>query len=270
MSIHSCSGIPARLVRQLRLVEVRAELAVRVIERVAGEAFGHARGIVVGGLESRRVLHEVEADQERRADLREEPRTLIRIEVPDRAAEEGDQAVGQRVEVALEVRNQWLDREAGIVAASAAALARSASSLTSSGTKRSSVSESASSRSRVFPVLPEPSSISVRAPVSAMSAECVAEDLRLAARQVVLGQPRHLLVQPRPCARRRARPRRAPSARSADPHASRAQRIPEKICRRCGKSQLRKLGRATSGSVAQEPPRRTRYSVPKNASEYSR
>ena len=42
-----------------------------------------------------------------------------------------------------------------------------------------------------------------------------------------------------------------------DPSASLAQRMPAKIWRRCGRSQLRKLGRATLGWVAQEPPRRT-------------
>ena len=52
--------------------------------------------------------------------------------------------------------------------------------------------------------------------------------------------------------------------------ASLAQRKPEKIWRRCGRSQLRKLGRMTARSVAQEPPRRTLYSSPKKTSEYSR
>ena len=46
-------------------------------------------------------------------------------------------------------------------------------------------------------------------------------------------------------------------------HGSRAQRKPAKTWRRPGRSQLRKLVRAAIGSVAQEPPRSTRYSSPK-------
>ena len=49
-----------------------------------------------------------------------------------------------------------------------------------------------------------------------------------------------------------------------------ARRTPAKICRRWGRSQLRKLRVATRGSVAHEPPRSTRYCVPKKTSEYSR
>ena len=48
-----------------------------------------------------------------------------------------------------------------------------------------------------------------------------------------------------------------------------AQRRPAKICCRWGKSQLRKLGRTTSGCVAHEPPRSTLCSGPKKTSEYS-
>src|SRR5262249_19528339 len=54
-----------------------------------------------------------------------------------------------------------------------------------------------------------------------------------------------------------------------DARAAPASRIPAKIWRRCGRSQLRKLGRATRGWVAQEPPRSTLYSSPKKTSEYS-
>jgi hypothetical protein len=53
-------------------------------------------------------------------------------------------------------------------------------------------------------------------------------------------------------------------------HASLAIRMPAKICRRCGWSQLRNVGEATRAEVAQEPPRSTRQSPPKNTSEYSR
>jgi hypothetical protein len=50
----------------------------------------------------------------------------------------------------------------------------------------------------------------------------------------------------------------------------RASRIPEKICRRSGRSPLRNVVVATRGCAAQEPPRSTRYSSPKKTSEYSR
>src|SRR5512133_3601529 len=52
-------------------------------------------------------------------------------------------------------------------------------------------------------------------------------------------------------------------------HASAASRTPLKSCRRCGRSQFLNVTRATSGSVAHEPPRRTRCSSPKKTSEYS-
>ena len=52
-------------------------------------------------------------------------------------------------------------------------------------------------------------------------------------------------------------------------HPSLTQRRPEKICRRCGRSQLRNVVRITLSCVAQEPPRSTLYSVPKNTFEYS-
>src|SRR5262249_19105063 len=48
-----------------------------------------------------------------------------------------------------------------------------------------------------------------------------------------------------------------------------AHRMPAKICRRIGRSQLRKLVRMTSRRVAQAPPRRTLCSSPKKTSEYS-
>ena len=53
-------------------------------------------------------------------------------------------------------------------------------------------------------------------------------------------------------------------------HASLTSRRPEKICRRWGRSQLRNVGEATPGAVAQDPPRRTRWPRPKKTSEYSR
>ena len=48
-----------------------------------------------------------------------------------------------------------------------------------------------------------------------------------------------------------------------------ATRKPAKICRRMGRSQLRKVARATLGRAAHDAPRSTLYSSPKNTSEYS-
>src|SRR5687767_10053798 len=124
------------------------------------------------------------------------------------------------------------------------------------------------------------------------------EDDPLAAREVVLGQPRDLLeehgaalvVEPlrRQLLRRR---REAPDdvftqgleavlGREIDvdlqrrrdgavAHALTAQRKPAKICRRMGRSQLRNVRRATASLVAHDAPRSTLYSEPKNTSEYS-
>ena len=55
----------------------------------------------------------------------------------------------------------------------------------------------------------------------------------------------------------------------ADQSRSRAQRKPAKIWRRCGRSQLRKLGRIVARLVAQAPPRSTLWASPKKTSEYS-
>src|SRR5205807_3902085 len=72
--------------------------------------------------------------------------------------------------------------------------------------------------------------------------------------------------------RRPGTPRRRPppAALRAPPQASAAQRKPAKICRRCGKSQLRKVLRTAIGRVAHEPPRSTLKPPPKCTSEYSR
>ena len=45
-------------------VEACAELAVHAREEVARERGGHAGGVVVGGLERARLLHQVEAEEE--------------------------------------------------------------------------------------------------------------------------------------------------------------------------------------------------------------
>ena len=78
-------------------VEVGAELAVEDGEDVLVELGGDAGGVVVGGLEAGAVLDQVGAEQEvvagaeQRRDPLEEGVALARVEVADRAAEEGDQ-----------------------------------------------------------------------------------------------------------------------------------------------------------------------------------
>ena len=110
-----------------------------------------------------------------------------------------------------------------------------------------------------------------------ISAERALEDLPLGPGRVVLGQLGDLLEELRAALvvevfRRQllrvgaeagadvARHRRRGVGVEVDvdrDHASLAQRRPEKIWRRWGRSQLRKLGRTTRGWVAQEPPRST-------------
>jgi hypothetical protein len=57
---------------------------------------------------------------------------------------------------------------------------------------------------------------------------------------------------------KRAEALREPGRAEPRRYAGHAQRKPEKIWRRSGKSQLRKVARAMSGLVANAPPRRTR------------
>ena len=82
-----------------------------------------------------------------------------------------------------------------------AAASRSVCSLTSNGTKRVIVpaSRSASSRMRVLSEVPEPSSTSVSAPVTAaISSRALHEDRPLAPGRVVLGQARDVVEELRP------------------------------------------------------------------------
>ena len=148
---------------------------------------------------------------------------------------------------------------------------------------------------------PDPSSINVLGEPAAVriSPHRVDEDLALGAGRVVLGQLGDLLEELRTALvvevlrRQLLRLGGQPGAylvghlgtlgagvvdldldpvgRRGELHlpASLAQRRPANIWRRWGRSQLRKLGRATLGWVAQEPPRSTRCSSPKKTSEYS-
>ena len=173
--------------------------------------------VVVGRLEPCDVLDEVDADEERvvvleRAGDRAQEATPLRgIEVADRASEQRDQprpAGGQRVgDRARSRRRTASTRMRGYSAATASAVVRRNSSLTSSGTKRSSVGASASSSSRVFAARFPRRARRACAPASAprSRSERARQDLALAPRQVVLGQARDLLVELRARARRTAR-----------------------------------------------------------------
>ena len=89
--------IPARFVDEAPLVECRVQRTVHGGEGVADERLGHSSGVVVCRLQSRDVLDEVDAEQERVVSRErgrercEEPSALLGVKVPDRASEEGDQ-----------------------------------------------------------------------------------------------------------------------------------------------------------------------------------
>ncbi len=106
-------------------------------------------------------------------DVEEEPGPLRRVEVADGAAEEREQppaAAGQLAEVAVEVADDGVDLEPRALGGDRLGRRRaSVASDTSKGTNRCSVPApaKASSSSRVFSDVPEPSSTSVSAPVSA-------------------------------------------------------------------------------------------------------
>ena len=190
-------------------VEVGVELAVEHRQHVAVELGGHAGGVVVGRDEPVDVLHEVGAEQQRVAGREPWPRgrrgtgrAASGARLPMVLAEERDDAAcrrrGGRRGGARSRRRPRARATPGYSSATAAAASRSVCSLTSKGTKRSSVpaSRSASSSSRVFSDVPEPSSTSVSALVSsAMVAGVRHEDRPLGAGRVVLGEPGDLVEQ---------------------------------------------------------------------------
>ena len=110
-------------VLERRGLEVRGQLAVHHVQDVAVELRGHTRCVVVGGLDHLRLLDQVGAEQEviggpqERPHVAQERTAAAGWEVPDRAAQQGDEArplVGRArnaVEVALEVADDTVDLE---------------------------------------------------------------------------------------------------------------------------------------------------------------
>ena len=200
--------IPARLVHEAPLVERRAQLTVDGGERVADERLGHAPAVVVRRLQSGNVLDEVDAEQERvvprehGSERPEEPSPLLGVQVPDRASQEGDQAAsasGERAEIALEVTDDRVDEDPR-VGGRDRLRARSQSLL--AHVERNEALERAGGLERVQKetgVLRGPGAelderARLRAPCD--RGRTSAQDLALAPREVVLREPRDLLVQP--------------------------------------------------------------------------
>ncbi len=227
------------------------------------------------------------AGSEEAGDPDQELAPLARVEVADRAAEEGDQprrAVAvDPLEVDLEVADQAADFEAGVLVDQGLRgfvgdllgdVDRDVGAQAAGGAHR--VEQVARLRGRAGAELDQGAG---SAGGGEDLARAVAQDLALAAGRVVLGQLGDLLEQLRAALvvevlRRELLGRGGqPLAHvlrhrlggagvevdvDRDHPASLAQRMPAKIWRRSGRSQLRKLGRATRGWVAQELPRSTR------------
>ena len=129
---------------ELREVEVGVQLPVDHREHVLVELCGDSSAVVVGGLEPADVLHEIGAEQQAVAGLQsvgqigEELFALGRLEVADRAAEEGDEpaaaGAGAGRGGARSRRRRRALRARGTRCSSARPAARSVDSLTSNGT----------------------------------------------------------------------------------------------------------------------------------------
>ena len=264
-------------------VEVGVELAVEDAQHVEVELGGDALAVVVGGLEHRRVLDQVGAEQqeavvvEPRAQLAQEAPARAGGEVADRAAEEGDDARGAGLrrrdlgEVVLEVAGDALDLEAGVllgqrgggVADHAAVDVERHVALDRSGVEQharlvggagAELDELARAGHRhdVVRARLQDRPLGAGRVVLGQLGDAV-EELRAAGVVEVLG--RQLLGRPGEAVERVVGERAARRAEGG--HASHASRTPEKICRRWGRSQLRNVGLATRERVAHEPPRRT-------------
>jgi hypothetical protein len=272
-------------------VEVGAQLAVDDMEHVAVELGGDALRVVVGGFDDRRVLDEVGAEQEgvagaqHAAHVAEQAPAASGWEVADRASQQGDQAtatVGWRhlAQVALEVADDAVYLEPGVVVDQlVGGLAHHAL-----GDVDRHVALRALHRVEQHPRLQRGAGAQLHQLAGRVGrrddlGRASTQDRRLGAGGVVLGELADELEQlgaagvvevlGRDLLERLGQAVEhvvGQTALGALPdvhvdhriHASLAIRSPEKIWRRCGKSQLRKVGVATRARVAHEPPRSTR------------
>ncbi len=272
-------------------IEVGAELTVQHLQDVLVELSGDAAGVVVGGLEPIVRLDQIGAEQEaivrphQGGEAGEKVAPGRGVEVADRAAEEGDQAtalaVGDALEVVLEVADEAahgearvlpdqrlgslvgdllgdVDRDVGLQAAGIAHRAEQVAGLCRrAGAELDQRLRPAGGGNDLAAALGEDRALGPGRVVLGQLGDLL-EQLRAALVVEVLR--RQLLGLGRESGANIASHRRGGVGSEVDldrDHASLAQRMPEKIWRRSGRSQLRKLGRITLPWVAQEPPRST-------------
>ena len=120
------AAVPQRHVVEVADVEVAVELPVDHAQGVADERVGDPLRVVVRGHQTVERLDEVDTEGEPVAGLEhvgeraEERGALLLVEVPDRAAEEGDEsrAAGREaVQMPVEVADDRLDLQTGIALA---------------------------------------------------------------------------------------------------------------------------------------------------------
>ena len=210
ISIHSCVGVPhARRASNASGSKSASSSRFEHAQHVAVELGGHAGGVVVGGDEAVDVLHEVGAEQERVAGRERRARgrrgTVARgsgarlpMVLPRNATTPACRRRG--------VRSRWCSKSPTTActatprtrAAIAAAASRSVCSLTSNGTKRSSVP---ASRERVEQqprlLRRARAELDERVGLGALGdvARVLDEDRALGAGGVVLGEPGDLVEQ---------------------------------------------------------------------------
>ena len=208
MSIHS-SPDPSAPRRRSAAVERPVQLTVDGGESVADERLSDAPTVVVRRLQSRNVLDEVDAEQkrvvlgERSAQHSEEPPALLRVQVPDRASQEGDQPAvvpGEHAKIAFEVTDDRMHEDPRVGG-------RDRLRARSQGLLAHVERDEAFERACCVELVQQETDV-VRTPGAELDerprlralrdrARPVAQDLTLAAREVVVREPRDLVVQTR-------------------------------------------------------------------------